>query len=313
MSTNAHKKERRLIQFSIAMGTIYTTVGIAWGLIIQSGIILFDAIYSGVSILLSMITMYALVVISKDDSFDAQNIPNSRFHMGSMAVEPLVNMIKSLVIISICLYGFASAILLIINGGSENANAFSGVYYGLITALICSCSWCFLKYFGRNQNDLIQAECEQWMVDAIFSVLVVLSFLLSFWMSQTETLQGFARYIDPLSVIIATLYFIKVPLNRLLISTKELLVMAPEESIQNDIDKALRPFVSKHGFSDYFVRATKTGRQLSVDVTFIVGDSMSHFDIQQQDSVRKKLEQRLTPLSENLWLSVCFTNDLYWA
>ncbi|WP_394149108.1 cation diffusion facilitator family transporter [Vibrio maritimus] len=313
MSTNAHKKEHRLIQFSIAMGTIYTTVGIAWGLIIQSGIILFDAIYSGVSILLSMITMYALVIISKDDSFDAQNIPNSRFHMGSMAVEPLVNMIKSLVIISICLYGFASAILLIINGGSESANAFSGVYYGLITALICSCSWCFLKYFGRNQNDLIQAECEQWMVDAIFSVLVVLSFLLSYWMSQTETLRGLARYIDPLSVIIATLYFIKVPFNRLLISTKELLVMAPEESIQNDIEKALRPFVSKHSFSDYFVRATKTGRQLSVDVTFIVGDSMSHFDIQQQDSVRKKIEQRLTPLSENLWLSVCFTNDLYWA
>ncbi|UTT87302.1 cation transporter (plasmid) [Vibrio pelagius] len=313
MPTKVHNKERRLIQFSIAMGTIYTLVGVAWGLVIQSGIILFDAIYSGVSILLSMMTMYALAIISKDDSFDAKNIRNSRFHMGSMAVEPLVNMVKSLVIISICLYGFVSAILVLQNGGAESANAVSGVYYGLITALICTCSWCFLKFVGRNQNDLIQAECEQWMVDAIFSVLVVFSFMASYWMSQIETLRVFARYADPVSVIVATLYFIKVPINRLLTSIKELLVMAPDETLQKDIEHALQPFVSQYGFTDHIARATKTGRQLSVDVTFIVGDSKCDLDIQQQDQIRQEIERCLNPLSDNLWLGVCFTHDRYWA
>lgn len=313
MPTEVNKTERRLIQFSITMGSVYTLVGITWGLVIQSGIILFDAIYSGVSILLSIMTMYALVIIGKDDSFDAGQVHKSRFHMGSTAVEPLVNMVKSLVIISICLYGFVSAVLILLGGDVESFNAFSGIYYGLITAVICICSWCYLKYFGKGQNDLIQAECEQWMMDAIFSILVVVSFLISYLMSQTESLQHFARYVDPASVIIATLYFIKVPINRLVASIKELLVMAPEDTIQHDIEQALLPFLERYDFKDKIARATKTGRQLSVDITFVVGNSDRSFEIQQLDSIRKDIEESLKHLSDNLWLNVCFTNDHYWA
>lgn len=313
MTTNTHKKEHRLIQFSITMGTVYTVVGIAWGLMIQSGIILFDAIYSGVSILLSIMTMYALVIVSKDESFDAEKIHKSRFQMGSTAVEPLVNMVKALVIISICLYGFVSAVLVLVSGGVDSSNATSGIYYGLITAVICVCSWCYLKYFGKDQNDLIQAECEQWMVDAIFSLLVVMAFIISFLMSQTESLQYYARYVDPASVIIATLYFIKVPINRLIRSTKELLVMAPEGSTQADIDTALQPFLSRYDFTQHITRATKTGRQLSIDVAFIVDDSARTYNVHQLDQIREDVEQSLQSLSDNLWLNVCVTSDRHWA
>ncbi|EHV9720158.1 cation transporter [Vibrio parahaemolyticus O1:K58] len=313
MPVSTKNQERNLIQFSIAMGSIYTLVGVIWGILIQSGIILFDAIYSGVSILLSMMTMYALVIISRDNSVDAEQYRKSNFHMGRTAVEPLVNMIKSLVIISICLYGFVSAVLAIHQGGVESENTFSGIYYGLITASICTCSWFYLKFFSKQHNDLVQAECEQWMVDAIFSLLVVVSFVISQIMTKTELLQNIAGYVDPISVIVATTYFIKVPVKRLIKSIRELLVMAPEKSIQQEIDHVLQPFLSLYSFDEHISRTTKTGRQLFVDITFVIGEPNRKFEIQQLDEIRSQIEANLKPLCSNIWLTVSFTHDRYWA
>lgn len=313
MLTNTQRKERQLIQFSIAMGTVYTIAGITWGILIQSGIILFDAIYSGVSILLSMLTMYALLVINKDNSFDANQCHNSSFHMGRTAVEPLVNMVKSIVIISICLYGFVSAVLVLHQGGAENNNASSGIYYGITTALICVGSWGYLKFLGQQHNDLIQAECEQWMVDAVFSLLVVVSFTISYLFNQTESLQHLAGYVDPMTVIVATLYLIKVPINRLIKSTKELLVMAPDETIQQQIKQVLQPFLAQYDFDNQITRATKTGRQLYVDVTFIIDKPERSFRIEQLDKIRTEIESQLKLINDDLWLTVSFTNDRYWA
>ncbi|MCF7483556.1 cation transporter [Vibrio sp. J1-1] len=312
MSSNS-TKDKKLIQFSITMGCLYTTTGVVWGLLIQSGIILFDAIYSGVSILLSMMTMYALVMISKDNSFDSSQFHQSSFHMGRTAVEPLVNLVKSFVIISICLYGFVSAVLVLHNGGAENNESFSGIAYGLITALICLSSWGYLKYCSQEQNDLIQAECEQWLVDAIFSLLVVVSFVISHLMTTTDSLKHLASYVDPISVILATLYFIKVPITRLVKSIKELLVMAPDESVQQEIEDILRPLSSRYSFDDHVARITKTGRQLFVDITFIDTTPSRMFEIQELDKIRVDVESCLKPLSNHLWLTISFTHDRYWA
>ncbi|AEX24955.1 MULTISPECIES: cation diffusion facilitator family transporter [unclassified Vibrio] len=312
MSSNS-TNDKKLIQFSITMGCLYTTAGVVWGLLIQSGIILFDAIYSGVSILLSMMTMYALVMISKDNSFDSNQFHQSSFHMGRTAVEPLVNLVKSFVIISICLYGFVSAVLVLHNGGAENNESFSGIAYGLITALICLSSWGYLKYCSQEQNDLIQAECEQWLVDAIFSLLVVVSFVISHLMMTTDSLKHLASYVDPISVILATLYFIKVPITRLVKSIKELLVMAPDESVQQEIEDILRPLSSRYSFDDHVARITKTGRQLFVDITFIDTTPSRMFEIQELDKIRVDVESCLKPLSNHLWLTISFTHDRYWA
>lgn len=53
------------------MGVMFTGLGISWGLAIHSGVILFDGIYSGFSIILSMMSIVALRMLgqSEDDNF----------------------------------------------------------------------------------------------------------------------------------------------------------------------------------------------------------------------------------------------------
>ena len=51
--------EFTLLRFSLAMGIFFTVLGVSWGLAIQSAVILFDGIYSGMSILLTALSLLA--------------------------------------------------------------------------------------------------------------------------------------------------------------------------------------------------------------------------------------------------------------
>ena len=87
--------ETSLLVFSLCMGIFFAALGIGWGLAIQSGVILFDGIYSGMSIILTMLSILAMRLLRQPD--------DDTFQFGRMAFEPLVVAFKSLVIIAVCL------------------------------------------------------------------------------------------------------------------------------------------------------------------------------------------------------------------
>ncbi|GLS91859.1 cobalt-zinc-cadmium resistance protein [Psychromonas marina] len=305
-------KERGLLKFSIFMGVVYSVIGITWGLILQSGIILFDAIYSGIAILLSIMTIYALGIVTSDESFDTAGIAKTKFQMGKTSVEPLVISIKSIVIISICLYGFVDAVSSLISGGSTQDNAFAGILYGVITSIVCICSWLYLKVAGKDSPDLVQAESEQWLVDTLFSVLVIFSFALSYMLAQTS-FSYMSPYIDPLSVVLATVYFVQIPGKRLIHSVKELLLMAPNEQIQAKINEAILQVKDEHQLDSYIVRSTKTGRQLNIEIAFVIVDPKRTFEVGDLDKIRSEVERSLQSFGMSLWLNIIFTQDRHWA
>ena len=83
MPMNRKPEERSLLLFSVWMGILFAVLGISWGLAIQSGIILFDGIYSGFSIILSMLSILALRLINQPD--------DDTFQFGRMAFEPKID------------------------------------------------------------------------------------------------------------------------------------------------------------------------------------------------------------------------------
>jgi len=64
--------ERSLLHFSLWMGVLFTVLGIVWGVAIQSGVILFDGIYSGFSIILSILSIIALHLVNQPDDHTFQ-------------------------------------------------------------------------------------------------------------------------------------------------------------------------------------------------------------------------------------------------
>jgi len=304
MAIERKSKERALLLFSVWMGVLFAVLGVSWGLAIQSAVILFDGIYSGFSIILSMLSIMALHLVNQPD--------DRSFQFGRMAFEPLVVALKSIVIVGVCVYGIVTAAMHILQGGSQSTSSALGMLYALISIAACLFSWLYLKRRGRELPDLVQAESEQWLIDTVFSAVVLLSFIVTYLLSGTR-LDGVVPYIDPGMVVLASLYFVRVPLARLVSSLRELLLMAPGSELQGELRTRIEAIARAHGYAETVVRSSKIGRELAVDITVLAPLDIGKIDIETLDAIRAEVEQSLSGLGYKLWMNIVFTKDRRWA
>jgi len=303
MPINRKPEERSLLLFSVWMGVLFAVLGISWGLAIQSGVILFDGIYSGFSIILSMLSILALRLINQPD--------DDTFQFGRMAFEPLVVALKSIMMVGVCVYGIVTSIIQIIHGGSVSTNSLLGMMYAVISIAACLFSWLYLKLRGKDMPDLVQAESEQWLIDTVISSIVLLSFVASYFLSRTQ-LHQVVPYIDPGIVVLACVYFIRVPLSRFISSMRELLLMAPSSDVQEQLHTRIDAIAKAHRFVEVKVRSSKVGRELAVDVSFLVAADSDNVDIGELDRIREEVKQSLSELGYRLWMNILFTKDRRW-
>lgn len=304
MAIARNPQERTLLRFSVWMGVMFTVLGIGWGLAIQSGVILFDGIYSGFSIILSMLSIIALHLINQPD--------DQSFQFGRMAFEPLVVALKSIVIVGVCSYGIVTSAIHILHGGSVSTSSRLGMLYAVISITACLFSWLYLRIRGRDMPDLVQAESEQWLIDTIVSTAVLLSFLASYLLSGTA-FAPVVPYIDPGMVVLVSVYFIRIPLARLVTSLRELLLMAPASDLQDRLRSRIEMIARAHDYTEAVVRSSKIGRELAVDITFLAPADSGRVDIDTLDGIRAEVEQSLSELGYRLWMNIVFTKDRRWA
>lgn len=304
MSPESHVSEFALLRFSLGMGVFFTALGIGWGLAIHSEVILFDGIYSGMSIILTTLSLLAARILEQPD--------DDTFQFGRMALEPMVVALKSVVIVSVCIYGIVTAAVSIRSGGAVSTNSAGGVAYGLVAVSACLFSWIYLKRNGEGMPDLVQAESEQWFLDTLLSAAVMVSFVLSFFLATTAY-APVVPYIDPAMVILGSCYFIRLPLLRLYTSVRELLMVAPADDIQDQLQQHANAIAREHGFAEAIVRSAKMGRELAIDMAFIANSDSDATNIAQMDDIRAELRTRLASLDMKLWMNVLFTADRRWA
>jgi len=234
------------------------------------------------------------------------------FQFGPMALEPLVVALKSIVIISVCVYGIVTSVIQLLHGGWIPTSSLLGMVYAMVSIIGCLFSWLFLRTYGRNMPLLIIAESEQWLLDTVFSCIVLLSFLASYLLSFTR-LHIVVPYIDPGIVVLASLYFVRVPLARFFSSMRELLVMAPSSDIQAQLKHRIDVITEAHRFEQAVVRSTKIGRELAVDIAFIVPADAGKFGIEELDGIRAEVDRSLSEFGIKLWMNILFTRDRQWA
>jgi predicted Co/Zn/Cd cation transporter (cation efflux family) len=220
--------------------------------------------------------------------------------------------LKSIVIVGICLYGMVTAAVDIIHGGAAVQSSFSGMLYGCVAIGICLFSWRYLASKGKGMPDFVQAESEQWFIDIFFGGFVLLSFLISYVIDRTE-LRALVPYIDPAVVVCGSVYFIRVPLARLVSCVRELLLMAPSDVVLEDIHQLINGISKRHGFEGVTIRCAKIGRELALDIAFLAGSEMEKRDLDELDAIRMEVKESLSHLGLDLWLNVLFTKDEQWA
>jgi len=302
--SRAFSEEDRLIAGSALMSLLFAIAGIGIGAWLGLSIIVFDGVYSLISLGLSLLSLVAGRYVRVDD--------DPKFPFGRSIVQPITLVFKYLAIFVLCTLSIVAGVQTLLAGGRE-LNYLHALIYAGVVSLLCLGAYRYLVARTRpHHSELLVAEHREWLLDTGLSLALCLGFALALvlvWFG----LDGLARFVDPLMLIAAATYFLRIPLTGLLSSGREVLGLKAVAALEDEIRAAVEAVVRAWGFRKYFLRIQKVGSTVYLEVDFVVQEAASRLTIAEQDRIRADLFDRIRHHPYQWWYTVCFTADEQWA
>ncbi|EPV1122794.1 TPA: cation diffusion facilitator family transporter [Vibrio harveyi] len=283
MCDRTSKNENRILTFSALLASGFAVGGMVLGLLVGSIVIVFDGVYSLVSLLLTLLSLAASYYISKPSK--------SIFPFGKAVLEPIVIAIKAAVILVVVSFSLFSAVTALMTGGRE-VDASIATIFGVVNVIGCGYAWWFMaKKSRRFSSGLIEAEKKQWQMDTLLSVAVTVGFIAA-WLVSLTPYAHYAVYADPMMMVLMGFYFLKVPFDMLVGALRELLMMTPSKELCQSVGKDVLEIekVTEHQLK--LAGVTKVGQELRVNVDVHVDDDTLELDT--LEHTRKQLTKRLS-------------------
>lgn len=286
--------ERRALHESIAGAAVLGTLAVVWGIAAQSRVLLFDGAFILLGIVLSALSLMA--------SRAAADVPSARFPFGKAAVTPLAIAVQGVALLGTLLYAGVDAVAVITAGGAD-VEPGTVLAYGLITM---TCSYALARWLTHRAPDseLVAAEVAQWRAGALLSLVFAVGGGVALALTDVGDV---VRYVDPVLVLVACLVLLPIPLRLLRAAGLELLEAEPPAEVRRVLADAVASVRAEFGLDEPFVRSTKLGSRLYVEVDFVVPEGA--WDVTGEDRVRRALIGRLEPLGYDLWANIELTSD----
>lgn len=298
------KIENKILKLSVLGALFFALFGIAWGWAIDSDMIIFDGLYSFISLILSMLSLYINNYMAKRD-FD-------KFPFGKHILEPIVISIKSLIIAIMCLYSLIGAVKTIANGGN-NLEFGMALIYSIVSVVGCGAITFYMKAKEKAlSSELIKAEYSQWFMDTALSTAVLVAFIVAIILSKTR-LNFLNPYIDPAMTVMVSLLCIRIPIKSFINSFKEVICVKANDEINDDIYVLVKEIEEEYNFEDSITRVSKVGRELRIEIDFVYNKDSKLKTLDQMDNVREEINDAIKHIDYKKWLNVSFTGNKKWA
>lgn len=298
------KLENKILKLSVIGALFFALFGIAWGWAIKSDMIIFDGLYSFISVVLSMLSLYINNYMAKRDF--------EKFPFGKHILEPIVISIKSLIIAIMCSYSLIEAIKTLMNGGNSLEFGLA-LIYSIVSVLGCGIISFYMKEQEKKINsELIKAECTQWFMDTALSTAVLVGFIIAMVLAGTK-LKSLNPYIDPFMTIVVSLVCIRIPIKTFIESFKEVICVKANDEINDDIYVLVKGIEEEYNFEESITRVSKIGRELRIEIDFVYNKDSKLKTLDQMDNVREEINDAIKHIDYNKWLNVSFTGNKKWA
>ncbi|MGF1681533.1 cation diffusion facilitator family transporter [Photobacterium minamisatsumaniensis] len=295
-------KERLALKLSLAGTVLLTSLGVGYGLYVGSNAILLDGLFSLLSMGMTGLSLYTAYLVSKPD--------DKHFQFGYAHIEPLINVVNGLLILITCIFAFISGVKAMLNGGHEIVIEHAMVYAVLST--FCSFSIYFTEtYIAKSeQSELVRVDSQEWLIDGILSAAILVGFVIVMILDHYGYSQ-WNSYIDPILVSTLALAAVALPISVLRRNLREVLLVAPNDSVQKKVDRVIAKISKQYHFDGYTHHFAKTGRQYDLEVNILVKDG-EFWTTKRQDQIRGLLWDSLADELGDTWLSVTFTGQEKW-
>ncbi len=294
-------RDQRLLLISVWVSAGFAVVSSVWGILAGSSMIVFDGLYSFVSVGLSIVAVLALRFSNRG--------ADERFPWGREAAEPVAVVLKAGTLGALCLYAAVQGVVDIVHGGREMAFGWA-VAYAALTAVVVLLVGLLLRRGAGS--DLVRAEAAEWLADAALSGFVLVGFVVALVLDRSGR-GDLAAYVDPGMVVVGSLVFLRVPVRLVVGGMREVLAMSPQPPVLDDLRAMVEEVRERYGFAEAVLRATKIGGRVDVDVVYVVDAASPVSSIAQCDEVRADLVERLAPEGYDRALTVSFTADRRFA
>ena len=298
------KAENKILKFSAVGGLFFAVLGIAWGWAINSKMISFDGFYSFISLGLAI---FAILITNFINKKDFKNYP-----FGKSTLEPILVIIKSLVLLIMCSITMFSAIRQVFNGGNSVNEGFA-LWYSIISSVGCTWIYLYMKKSSKSLNsEIVKVESNQWLMDAMLSVGVLVGFIFSIILKKLE-LYEISKYVDPGMVIFTSSIFLRMPIRSIIEAFKELINTSADEEINYDINNLVKTIQDEYNIDDSVARVAKIGRELRIEIDFIVSNESKIKSVEDMDKVREYIDNNTNHFDLKKWLNISFTKNKKWA
>ncbi|MFH1654899.1 MAG: cation transporter [Pseudomonadota bacterium] len=285
------------VKISILGSGLLSLSAVIMALVAKSQAILLDGLYTFITLAMAFIS---LKVINLVETPETKTRP-----FGYMALEPFLNLTKSLVILTLLIVFLVTNIQEICTGGRIISLDMTTLYI-FICLIIYGIIILFLKNYKKRTNSSILAlEIKNWYVDALITLGIAISLIIAMIvlrMGHTKILP----YIDPIIVIALIVVSFPVPLKAFLIALKRLLLVSSENSIEVEAKNQIRDLISKYGLVDTRIWGLKSGRTHYLFV--YSGLKEENTTITHLDEIRAEIFKELSKLYPKFWADIMFTS-----
>jgi len=296
-------QEKVALTGSVVANTLLGVLGIVFFWATQSQAILLDGFFNFIAFALGLLS---LKVASK-----VKQPGDTRFNFGYYSHEPLLNTLKSIVILLICLLSLVSAVLAIFQGG-RLMNFGNGLVYASIAVVACFVVGLYqTRQSKKVSSPLLEVEAKNWMINGLISTVVGLAFLASIFLQGTAW-EYLTPFVDPALIILIIILVIAVPLRTLAENVNELMQSAPPKSVQEEVTGLINTILDENGMVESRIRMAKLGRVFYVMVHVVVSDTFANLRLRTQDEIRSKIDGALVNSELKVETDVLFTLDKKW-
>nr|WP_186350164.1 cation transporter [Pseudomonas lundensis] len=276
--------------------------GIVTGFISGSQSILFDGFFSLIATFIKVLMLITAQLIAKES--------NQRFQFGFWHLEPMVLLIEGSFLLLIAIYAFLNGVFGIINGGREIELGLVILYAAVFTVIEFGYYFWVRRKNRTLKSTLIQFDNISWLVDAMLSVGLLISFLTALALTH----QGYAQwaaYVDPAILIVLALSMLAPAFKILKPALRDVLGIAPD-ALDDKVREALEIASARHGFEGYKTYVQKHGRARFIEIHIVLLSGYPLTSVKTLDALREEIAELLGKADSARWLTISFTGDRRW-
>ena len=285
---------------ALGLGVLALVAAVATG----SVAILLDAAFNLTFFLIALATLRVARLVRQPDDKD--------YPFGYQQHEPLINLVKALLVIAVSAYALVDSILVLVRGGAEVA-AGSALVYSALALVVSGAVWLRLRRAAPGlRSPLVDNDLANWMVNTAIAAGMVLAFATALLLDATGR-GGAAASIDAAFVVAVVVLTIAVPLREARDALGGLLQEAPDDTTLDAVRADVARALAGLGEERFYLRVQKPGRTTYVLLHVLLPPDGQGLTIAEADRWREKVLAGLAPRHAPLDLDMVFTGDPVFA